>query len=581
MEITSYKNTEAIKDIWSFIKPYKRKFFIGSLMRGTSDIVWLFPPFAISEIITFASNYQAGESTFYVWQLIFLMIFAAVYSFIFHELAKNTIYRIAEQADVDARNKTIEHMFNIDLPWHEKENSGKKIQKITKGGESLDKIIRIYVDLIIESTINLIAISIIFFTLSWQLNAILIFFFISYYLLSYFLTKKAVRQAYKANLQWENFSGIAFEGINNIFILKALRIGEKMVPFIKKVSKKLIKEINKRIFYFRLREAVLNLYQEFFRIGIIVFTVWQILEGNLEVGVIAMVLFYFKKIEEASYEFSETYSEFVSAKIALLRMKEILLEEPAIENEGTVNFNPRWKKLIFKNVNFSYHNKKIIRDFSLTINKGEKVGIVGISGTGKSTLFKLILKLYSNYQGDITFDKIPLTKIKRKSYMRKVAIVPQETELFNLTLEQNITLSQKSTKNKLLEKSLEISHVKDFFHKLPNGLKSLIGEKGVKLSGGEKQRVGIARALYKQPELLLLDEATSHLDIDSEKKIQDALHKFFKDITAIVIAHRLSTIKEMDKIVVMDKGKVAEVGSFEELIGKKGKFFWMWERQRF
>ncbi len=217
----------------------------------------------------------------------------------------------------------------------------------------------------------------------------------------------------------------------------------------------------------------------------------------------------------------------------------------------------------------------------MEIKKGEKIGIVGISGTGKSTLFKLILKLYNNYQGEILFDKDSLHDIKRSSYMQKVAVVPQETELFNLSLKDNITLSQDETNEALLQKSLDIAHVKDFSHKLAEGIDSLVGEKGIKLSGGEKQRVGIARAIYRQPELLLLDEATSHLDIESEKKIQEALHTFLKDITAIVIAHRLSTIKEMDRIVVMDQGEVLEVGSFQALIDKKGAFYTLWEKQKF
>lgn len=581
MKNIQYKNIEMIKDIWSFIKPYKSKLFIGSLLRATSDIVWLFPPFALSEIITFLSSYQMGESAAYIWNLMALIAATGIYHFICREWAKNIIYQIAEQVDIDARKKSIKHMFNINLMWHEKENSGNKMQKITKGGESLSKIIRIYVDLIIESTINLIAITIIFFTLDWRLNIILVFFFISYYVLSYFLTKKAVIQAHKANIEWEKFSGITFESINNISIVKSLRIGDKITPFINKASHKLIKEIKKRVSQFRIRGGILGLYQELFHLIIVAFTIWQILIGHLEVGIIAMVLFYFGKIRESAYEFSETYSRFATAKVAMLRMKEVLLEKPTIEQSGKLDFDTHWKKLKFKKVNFSYHGQNVIKDFNLTIHKGEKIGIVGISGTGKSTLFKLILKLYNNYEGGISFDDTSLKNIKRSSYMKKVTIVPQKTELFNFSLRKNITLNQTNGESELLQTALNISHVKDFAHKLPKGLSSLIGEKGIKLSGGEKQRVGIARAVYRQPEILLLDEATSHLDIDSERQIKDTLHKFFKNITAIVIAHRLSTIKEMDRIVLMHNGRVSEVGTFDELMEKKGKFFGLWKKQQF
>lgn len=576
-----YGNLEMIKDVWSFVKPYRKKFFFGSFLRVTSDIVWLFPPFALSEIITFASQHQPGESTAYFWKIIIILIFVALYHFIFHDVCKNIIYPIAEQTEINAYVKSVRHMFDIDQAWHEKENSGNKIQKIAKGSGSLNGIIRVYIDLVVESTINLIAITIIFYTLNWRLNLILIVFFVSYYLLSYFLTQKAVLQSHKANVEWENFGGIIFEAINNISIIKSLRIGDKILPFITKISRKLFREIKKRVYYYRMRGGVLNLYQEFFRLGIVAFTGWQILQGNLEVGVIAMVLFYFGKIEASAYEFSETYSQFVTAKIAIFRMKEILNEQPTVEKSGHLTFNHTWETLKFENVSFAYHGKKVIKNFSLSINKGEKIGIVGISGTGKSTLFKLILKLYNDYKGDIKFDDLSLKDLTRKSYLEKVAVVPQETELFNLTLQENIILSSKKPNKKLLKTALDISHVKDFSHKLPQGLDSLIGEKGIKLSGGEKQRLGIARAIYKQPDLLLLDEATSHLDIESERKIQDALHKFFKNITAIVIAHRLSTIKEMDKIVVMDQGRVREIGAFQELMRKKSVFYKLWEKQKF
>lgn len=580
MKTQNYPTGEMIRDIWAFISPSKTKFFLGSFARITSDIVWLFPIWALSEIITFASEYQAGESQEFAWILLIAIILSSIYHFIFHDVAKYLLYQVAENANINAQKKAIHHLYDIDLHWHEKENSGNKMQRIVKGGGSLDAIIRIYVDLFIESTINVIAILIILFALDWRLSAILLFFFFSYYFLSYFLTKKAVRQSHVVNLEWENFNGIAFESINNISLVKSLRIGDKIFPFLTTIGDRLTSKIKKRIYYYRIRAGALNIYQEFFRIMMIAFTLWQIFQGHFAIGTITMVLLYFGKIEAAAYEFSETYSEFITAKIAMLRMKEIFREIPHVENSGTQAFSPDWKTLEFKNIFFSYHGQEVLKNFSLVITRGEKIGIVGISGTGKSTLFKLILKLTNEYRGDISFDGISLKDIRRASYMKSVAIVPQETELFHLSLEQNVTLSQEEKDEEHLGKALHISHVQDFAHKLLQGIQSLVGEKGIRLSGGERQRVGIARAIYQKPEILLLDEATSHLDIASEQKIQEALHAFFQDITAIVIAHRLSTLREMDRIVVMDQGSVLELGTFDELMEKKGAFFQLWKQQQ-
>ena len=579
--VNNYTNIELIKDIWGYIKPYKKKFFLGTLLRITSDIIWLYPIWALAEIITFASNYQLGQPTTYAWTLMGSIVACGIYHFICHDYCKYFIYQVSEHAHVDAMNKSLQHLFRIDMQWHEKENSGNKMQKIVKGGESLKEIIRMFVDLVIESTVNLIAIFIVLAYLNTYFILLLSVFFVSYYILSLKLTNRAKYQSHIVNVEWEKYNGISFEAINNISIVKSLRIGNKILPFIHGFAKTVIKKTHRRIVLYRTRSAVLNLYSEAFRIVSVSYTLYLIFDGQLEVGVLALVLLYFGKIERSAFEFSETYHKFIMAKIAMIRMNEILETQPVIENVGTQTFTPNWKTLEFKNVSFKYHGKNVLKNFSLTIKKGEKVGIVGISGTGKSTLFKLILKLYNNYEGSITFDGVSLNEITRESFMKSVAVVPQETELFNLSLEQNITLTQNSKNEDQLTKALEIAHVKEFLHKLPEGIESLVGEKGIKLSGGEKQRVGIARAIYKHPEILLLDEATSHLDVQSEKNIQDALHTFFEDITAIVIAHRLTTIKEMDKIVVMDKGEVLEYGSFDELMNLKGEFYKLWEKQKF
>jgi subfamily B ATP-binding cassette protein MsbA len=197
-------------------------------------------------------------------------------------------------------------------------------------------------------------------------------------------------------------------------------------------------------------------------------------------------------------------------------------------------------------------------------------------------LLKLLLKENENYEGEILFDNLSLKKIKKKSYLRHAGVVLQDTEVFNFTLRDNITIaSPKNRKKEDLVNALEIAHVDDFAHKLPRGLDTFIGEKGIKLSGGERQRLGIARAVYKQPELLFLDEATSHLDLESEEKIKDSLHRVFQKVTAVVIAHRLTTIREMDKILVIEKGKIIESGSFDELYTSKGRLYELWEKQKF
>jgi ABC-type multidrug transport system fused ATPase/permease subunit len=206
--------------------------------------------------------------------------------------------------------------------------------------------------------------------------------------------------------------------------------------------------------------------------------------------------------------------------------------------------------------------------------------VVGSSGAGKSTLFKLLTRERVPSAGSIGIDDVDLHDIQFRSYFENIGVMLQETELFSFTLKENVTLATEDIDEERFARAIKISRVDDFVDKLPQSVDTVIGEKGFKLSGGERQRVGIARAIYHQPQIIFFDEATSHLDVESEKKIQAALEDLFETTTALVIAHRLSTIQEMDRILVMEEGKIVEEGSFQELLDAKGRFYDLWQQQQ-
>lgn len=575
-----YTTKELVQNIWFYVKPYKSRFFLGTFLRFSSDVIWLYPAWALSQIINFATTYQPGDSLHRFWVLWGTVCGLAVYHYLSHDGAKYIIYQVSERMRLDVIKQAILHIFRLDPDWHEKENSGNKLQRIHKAGESLDQMMRLYVDLCIESTINVIGITLVLLTLGTWVSGLMIAFFVTYYLISRSLTKKSSDYSLASNLEWEKYEGVLFESINNIATIRSLGFWKPIMSWLERQSSALYASIRKRIFWYRTRSATLNLWREAFRQVIIWYVVFEVLKGNLEVGSIALVLLYFHKITDSASELSEVAYQFELGRISLMRLRETLDTPPTSEISGTEAFPKKWKTLTVKNLEFAYEKNKVLKGVSFTLKRGEKLGIVGLSGAGKSTLFKLLLKLYDRYDGHILFEGEELKDIRRESYLEHFSYVPQETELFNLSLKDNVTLAlDQAVDEKRFQKALEIAHVKDFLHKLPQGVESLIGEKGVKLSGGERQRVGIARAVYKHPELLFLDEATSHLDAESEGKIQETLHDFFKEVTAVVIAHRLSTLKEMDRIVVLSKGEVVEEGSFEDLIKKEGTFYRLWKKQ--
>jgi ATP-binding cassette subfamily B protein len=311
------------------------------------------------------------------------------------------------------------------------------------------------------------------------------------------------------------------------------------------------------------------------------FIIFGILHHRYGLGFLILFQSYFNTLWQSVGELSELAPDVVTAKFAVGRMEHILSEPVRIEaTDEKREFPGEWKSLIVSDLSFGYGQSDVLQAVNFSVRRQERIGIIGLSGAGKTTLFKLLMKEHEGYRGSISFDAVPLPTIEKQSYVQHVASVLQETEVFNFTLRENIRIANPTGTEAMLQQALATAHVTDFLHKLPKGLETIIGEKGFRLSGGERQRLGIARAIFKQPQLLLLDEATSHLDVESEKDIQDSLHRFFQSVTAIVIAHRLTTIKEMDRILVIEGGRLIESGSFQELYNLHGRFFDLWEKQQ-
>ena len=581
----SYTNWQLLHDLYDLLKGKRVAFGFATLCRVSSDIVRLYPAFAVASIITFLTQYSAGQSLQPLYFYLGTALGAYWFSVGFRELAKLIGYRIAEKAALDAEMEGFRHCMYIDLSWHESKNTGNKMKQIYRGGEGINTVLRMWLTNFIEIGVNFVGISVILYSFDVQSAVGLMGFMFLYFMLAYNISKPGLSWVHKVNLKQEDTYGVSFEAMNNIRSVKVLGMRAAIIARIQKEYTKLYDCIYNRVFWFRAKDTILVGFGTAFEIAMIAFVCWKIILGQVEVGYLVLFIQYFRKTWQNVEELAETSVQFAVARYGVSRLKDVL-NEPVIidEDEGKQSFPTDWKELRLENVGFSYGNKEVLHGISLTVKRGEKVGIVGLSGAGKSTLFKLLLKEHEHYEGDIFLDDIPLRSVKRTSFFEYSSVVLQDTELFSFSLKDNITLGNPDKENDtaLMQSIIETTHISDFISRLPEGVETLIGEKGLKLSGGEKQRVGIARALFKQPQILFLDEATSHLDLESEEKIQDSLHKCFKqEMTAIVIAHRLSTVREMDRIVVLGDGQIIEEGSFDELIQKKGSFFELWERQRF
>jgi ATP-binding cassette subfamily B protein len=253
-----------------------------------------------------------------------------------------------------------------------------------------------------------------------------------------------------------------------------------------------------------------------------------------------------------------------------------------IEDKPLVNLKFQNPQIIFENISFKYHDNFVLKDFNLKINPTQKIGVVGHSGAGKSTLVNLFLKIFTGYLGKITINDQDLQDINNDDLRANIALIPQDPALFHRSIFENIAYGNNKSSLDEVIACAKKSHIHDFIISLPNGYDTLVGERGVKLSGGQKQRIAIARALLKNAPILILDEATSSLDSQTESEIQQSILEILEieNITIIAIAHRLSTIKNMDRIIVLEQGKIVEDDDFITLINKEnGRFKDMWNHQ--
>ena len=264
-------------------------------------------------------------------------------------------------------------------------------------------------------------------------------------------------------------------------------------------------------------------------------------------------------------------------------MTEILLEDDSIVDQQ------RAKKLVvtqgelrFNDASYAYADAKdhmVIHSLDITIPAGQKVGLVGHSGAGKTTITKLLLRFADLTSGSIEIDGQIISNVTQSSLRKNIAYVPQEPLLFHRTLRENIAYGKLDATDKEIMEATKRANAVEFIKELPDGLDTIVGERGIKLSGGQRQRIAIARAILKDAPILVLDEATSALDSESEKLIQASLDELMKNRTSIVIAHRLSTIAKLDRIIVLDKGKIVEDGTHDQLLKQKGIYAKLWKHQ--
>jgi ATP-binding cassette subfamily B protein len=576
-----------MKLLWDYLKRYKKILF-GTLVLATINQVFSLLDPQIFRIIV--DNYvsKVGQLSQHEFLSgISILLLGSVGVAFVSRVAKNFqdyyLNVVVQKVGTQMYSHSVEHSFSLPYAVFEDQRSGEFLQKLQKARTDAQTFIQSSVNILFFSLIGMIFVIVYAFYVHWLVG--LVYFLIIPILgfTTYLISRKIKAAQQRIIKETAALAGSTTETIRNVELVKSLGLENQEIRRLNETNNQILDLELTKIKIIRKFSFIQGTTINALRSGLQLIMLWLVFTQAISFGEFFSILFYSFAIFQPLSQLGDVAQQYQEARASLDRLDEILKIAPE-EKPANPKHVDKITEINFDVVGFKYESaqKPAVEGVNISVKAGETIAFVGPSGAGKTTLVKLLVGLYKATAGKVLFNHIDLRQLDMEKIRNKMGLVAQDTQLFAGTIRENLLFaSPKATDSQMLA-ALKAAAAMSLVDRGDKGLESRIGEGGLKISGGEKQRLAIARALLRQPELIIFDEATSSLDSITEESITSTIRdieKHYPSLITVMVAHRLSTISHADRIYVLEKGKVAEVGSHDELLNKHGLYAALWRQQ--